>query len=77
LVLLPLLLPPLLMLLGLNVSGNGNGTNDYDDNDDDNNKEEEAMMGGLCILVMMIMCAGCVCAAHPCRFARLTHTHNM
>jgi hypothetical protein len=39
-------------------------------------EEEEAMMGGLLVLVVMVVCgvvcAGCVCAASPCCFVRLT-----
>jgi hypothetical protein len=39
-------------------------------------EEEEAMMGGLWVLVVMVVCrvvhAGCVCAASPCCFVRLT-----
>jgi hypothetical protein len=39
-------------------------------------EEEEAMMGGLWVLVVRVVCgvvcAGCVCAASPCCFVRLT-----
>jgi hypothetical protein len=39
-------------------------------------EEEEAMMGGLWVLVMRVVCgvmhAGCVCAASPCYFVRHT-----
>jgi hypothetical protein len=39
-------------------------------------EEEEAMMGGLWVLVVMVVWgvvhAGCVCAACPCCFVRLT-----
>jgi hypothetical protein len=40
-------------------------------------EEEEAMIEGLWVLVVMVVCgvvcAGCVCAASPCCFVRLTH----
>ncbi len=63
----PLLLLPLLPLLPLcqNVGSNSK--------DDDDNNKEKAMMGGLCVLVVKVVCAGCVCAACPCCFGRLTH----
>ncbi len=39
-------------------------------------EEEEAMMGGLWVLVVRVVCevvlAGCVCAGSPCCFVRLT-----
>jgi hypothetical protein len=35
-------------------------------------EEEETMMGGLCMLVVRVVCAGCVCAVRPCCFVRLT-----
>jgi hypothetical protein len=39
-------------------------------------EEEEAMMGGLWVLVVRVVCgvvrAGCVCAASPCCFVRCT-----
>jgi hypothetical protein len=35
-------------------------------------EEEEAMMGGLCMLVVRVVCAGCAFAVRPCCFVRLT-----
>jgi hypothetical protein len=35
-------------------------------------EEEEAMIGGLCVLVMKVICGGFVCAARPCSCVRLT-----
>jgi hypothetical protein len=34
-------------------------------------EEEEAMMGGFCMLVVRVVCAGCVCAVHLYCFVRL------
>jgi hypothetical protein len=33
-------------------------------------EEEEVMMGGLCVLVVRLVCAGCVCAVRSCCFVR-------
>jgi hypothetical protein len=50
-------LPPLLpLLLCQNVGGNG-------DNDNNNASNKEFMMGGLCVLVVRVVSAGCVCCA--------------
>ncbi len=36
-------------------------------------EEEKAMMGGLCMLVVRVVCAGCVCAALSCCFVLGSH----
>jgi hypothetical protein len=67
-----LLLPPPLPLYQ-NVGRNGNNNNNNDDSG--NNDDKEAMIGGLCMLVVRVVCAGCVYAAQPCCFGKLTKAY--